>query len=80
MIIPVRCFTCNKVLASKYQKYLENTQIYESKDNEVITNLNDLDDVSKKVEHNKTIFESLGIDRYCCKRHLLTHVDLIQKI
>ena len=23
MIIPVRCFTCNRVLASKYEKYLE---------------------------------------------------------
>ena len=23
MIIPVRCFTCNRILASKYEKYLE---------------------------------------------------------
>ena len=23
MIIPVRCFTCNRVIGSKYKKYLE---------------------------------------------------------
>ena len=23
MIIPVRCFSCNKVIANKYEKYLE---------------------------------------------------------
>ena len=23
MIIPVRCFTCNRVIGSKYEKYLQ---------------------------------------------------------
>jgi DNA-directed RNA polymerase subunit N (RpoN/RPB10) len=26
------------------------------------------------------IFKDLGLTRYCCKKTLLTHVDLIQKI
>jgi DNA-directed RNA polymerase I, II, and III subunit RPABC5 len=28
----------------------------------------------------KQIFEELGLHRYCCRKHLLTHVDLIDKI
>ena len=25
-------------------------------------------------------FIQLGVDRYCCRRHLMTHVDIIDKI
>lgn len=36
-------------------------------------------DLSKKTPYQE-VFDKLGIDRYCCKRHLLTNVDLIEKI
>lgn len=85
MIIPIRCFTCNNMIASKYEKYLNATKL-----NYIINDYEDLLSVlsdktnEKKIEDIKNtseeIFSKLGIVRYCCKRHLLTHVDLIEKI
>jgi DNA-directed RNA polymerase subunit N len=59
MIIPVRCFTCGRVIASDYEKFVERV---------------------KKGEDPKEVLDSLGIDRYCCRRMILTHVDLIDEI
>lgn len=72
MIIPVRCFTCNKVLGSVYDKYkfLENLQKKEDT----------IDENNIEKNDKKEIFEKLGIERYCCKRHLISQVDLIEKI
>lgn len=59
MIIPVRCFTCGRVIASDYEKFVERV---------------------KKGEDPKEVLDSLGIERYCCRRMILTHVDLIDEI
>eukprot|EP01033_Poteriospumella_lacustris_P014430 gene14430-10310_t len=59
MIIPVRCFTCGKVIGNKYEWY---------------TNLL-AHDVSAK-----EALDELGLKRYCCRRMVLTHVDLIKKL
>ncbi|CAG9462629.1 unnamed protein product [Pedinophyceae sp. YPF-701] len=59
MIIPVRCFTCGKVVADKWQPYLDMLKI----------------DYSPK-----EAMDSLGLKRYCCRRMVLTHVDLIDKL
>lgn len=80
MIIPVRCFTCNKVLGSKYATYLKLNQINKPIEEDIVSSLDDTEDFNKKLENSRELFEKLGIKRYCCKRHLLTHVDLIEKI
>ena len=59
MIIPVRCFTCGRVIASDYEKFVERV---------------------KKGEDPKEVLDSLGIERYCCRRMILTHVDFIDEI
>ena len=59
MIIPIRCFTCGKVIANKYEKYIE---------------------LCNKNEKKEIIFEKLKLKRYCCRRMLLTHISLIEKI
>ena len=59
MIIPVRCFTCGKVIGNKWETYLSYLQAD-------MTEGNALDE--------------LGLKRYCCRRMLLTHVDLIEKL
>ncbi|CEO95410.1 DNA-directed RNA polymerases I, II, and III subunit RPABC5 [Plasmodiophora brassicae] len=59
MIIPVRCFTCGKVIGNKWEKYL-NLQLGEYSPGDAL--------------------DALGVRRYCCRRMLLTHVDLIQKL
>lgn len=59
MIIPVRCFTCNKVIADKWDSY---------------------QDMKKKNIDNDIIFKTLKIRRYCCKRMLITHIELVDKL
>eukprot|EP00354_Favella_ehrenbergii_P005776 CAMPEP_0170471446 /NCGR_PEP_ID=MMETSP0123-20130129/13660_1 /TAXON_ID=182087 /ORGANISM="Favella ehrenbergii, Strain Fehren 1" /LENGTH=71 /DNA_ID=CAMNT_0010739091 /DNA_START=20 /DNA_END=235 /DNA_ORIENTATION=+ len=60
MIIPVRCFTCGKVVGNKWNKYLD---------------LIDHQNVS-----TSEALDELGCKRYCCRRMILTHVDLIVKL
>lgn len=59
MIIPVRCFTCGKVIGDKWDAYLELVQA----------------DYKESVA-----MDALKLDRYCCRRMLMTHVDLIEKL
>lgn len=82
MIIPIRCFTCNNIIASKYNKYLELSQnTHENMiDNDIINTIDNKELFNKNFEKNMDIFKQLGIERYCCKRHLLTHVNLIENI
>tara|TARA_B100001093_G_C26841197_1_gene1020648 strand:- start:2038 stop:2274 length:237 start_codon:yes stop_codon:yes gene_type:complete len=78
MIIPVRCFTCNRVLGSKYGMYKEMISL--GKDNENIINGDPDLNLEEDNIHQKA-FKAVGVnDRYCCKRHLVSHIDLIQKI
>jgi DNA-directed RNA polymerase I, II, and III subunit RPABC5 len=74
MIIPIRCFTCGKVIAGKWKKYLE--LCAEQKDS------SEKDNDEKKQKyfddgHKGPILDSLGLDKMCCRRHVLTHVDLV---
>jgi DNA-directed RNA polymerase I, II, and III subunit RPABC5 len=76
MIIPVKCPTCGEVLADKYEyfvrevrkqkiergKSLERTE-YFSKEN-----------TKKTVEGD--VMDALKLNSVCCRRVMLTHVDL----
>ena len=77
MIIPIRCFTCNNVLASKYRRYLEiiKEEIDDGREIETIS----ADSETRQSAAQKA-FEDLKITRYCCRRHLLSHIDLVDKI
>ena len=59
MIIPVRCFTCGKVIGNKWETYLSLLQADYSEGDAM---------------------DQLGLRRYCCRRMMLTHVDLIEKL
>ena len=78
MIIPIRCMTCGKVIGDLYQEYLKRTTDYTDEH----TELNTIDMNSKVVQKTKkgVVMDELGLKRYCCRRHLLTHVDLIDII
>ncbi len=83
MIIPVRCSTCNKVIGDKWDKYQELL-----KENEKPADTEgDSAESSETLLHNlkgKTkeavILDRLGLTRYCCRRHMLAHIDLIDEI
>ncbi len=69
MIIPVRCFTCGKIIADKYEEYKVRYDEYKRT----------MDSGEKPKETPKQILDELGVDRYCCRRMLLTHVELIDE-
>ena len=76
MIIPVRCFTCGKVIGNKYRWYL--AQVREKKINkkqntDKVLYLTD-DFVDKTPEGE--VMDELGLNKMCCRRHMLTHVDI----
>jgi DNA-directed RNA polymerase subunit N len=76
MIIPVKCFTCGNVLADKYRFYLEEVRkkkLEKKMDIEKVIYLT-------KDFHEKTpegeVLDDLGLNKLCCRRHILTHVDI----
>lgn len=75
MIIPVRCFTCGKVLADKWNFYQKEIQKTNSEDSVLNVNAKTL----QQTKEGKTL-DSLGLKRYCCRRMMLSHVDLINII
>jgi DNA-directed RNA polymerase I, II, and III subunit RPABC5 len=80
MIIPVKCFTCGNVLANKYRYYLE--EVRKRKLADQTLDKVELDQVLYLTKDNneKTneghVMDELGLTRMCCRRHILTHVDI----
>lgn len=82
MIIPIRCFTCNKVIAhlwEEYQNRLQASFIEEDIPNNTKKRFVDIDTIENKTTEGK-ILDDLGLKRYCCRRMMLSHIDLTDKI
>ena len=58
MIIPVRCFTCGRVIGSDYEQFRERTG---------------------RGEKPRDVMDQLGLERMCCRRMILGHVDLLRE-
>ncbi|KAI9818271.1 MAG: DNA-directed RNA polymerase II subunit L [Phylliscum demangeonii] len=61
MIIPVRCFSCGKVVGDLWEPYLRLLE-------------------ESGGDHAGEALDQVGCKRYCCRRMLMTHVDLIEKL
>jgi DNA-directed RNA polymerase subunit N (RpoN/RPB10) len=75
MIIPVKCFTCGKVLADKYNYYLMKVREFKKNqglDEQVIY----LTLKNTKKTPEGVVMDQLGLNKICCRRHMLTHVDI----
>ena len=59
MIIPVRCFSCGKVIGDKWEPFSQRVS---------------------EGENPKEVLDDLGVTRYCCRRMLLSHVELVDEI
>ena len=84
MIIPVRCFTCGHVIADKWNYYVKRCKELE-KEQESQQRDDEKNDKKLNSQHfDKTVrqkvFEELGLERNCCRRMLLGHVDMIDTI
>ena len=55
MIIPVRCYSCGKVVGNLYEPYKA---------------------LLAKDHTEAEALEALGLERYCCRRMIMTHIDL----
>jgi len=75
MIIPIRCVTCGKVLANKWTTYQKKLA---SKDKE--NESHETKPEFLEPRYQKDILREIGVERMCCVRHMLSHVDLIDRI
>jgi DNA-directed RNA polymerase subunit N (RpoN/RPB10) len=87
MIIPIKCFTCGKVLADKYGYYVKRCKELEKEQDKQKNEGQEQNDTKLDLNtqhYDKTIrqqvFEELGLEKICCRRMLLGHVDLIDII
>jgi DNA-directed RNA polymerase I, II, and III subunit RPABC5 len=76
MLIPVKCFTCGTVIGDKYVYYQEEVikiKIQRQINPDVIQYL-DHTKIDKTVEGE--VLDTLRLTKLCCRRHMLTHVNI----
>jgi DNA-directed RNA polymerase subunit N (RpoN/RPB10) len=78
MIVPIRCFTCGKIIADKYDYYQEEVSKLEKK--KIDDDIPDTDYKYFSNIHTKDILDNLGLTRYCCRRMLISTSDLMNVI
>lgn len=59
MLIPIRCFTCGKLIGDKFTE---------------------LESRVKNGEDPAKVLDEVGVKRYCCRRMLISSVDLIDQV
>ncbi len=91
MIIPVRCFTCGKVVAHLWEPYLEKVQkiSLETREDEILKGdqssidhkyrFVNVETLREKTKEGK-VLDELGVKKYCCRRMMLCNVDLMEKL
>jgi len=78
MIINIRCYTCGKVLADKWEYFQRESEKLEK----------ELKEKNETIKTNKyftepfknKILDELELHKYCCRRHMLGHVDIIDNL
>lgn len=89
MIIPVRCFTCGNILADKELAYRElvkrEKKIDDDEKSRELSFIRNIEDfLGKNEEDMKSIegktLDLLGVTKMCCRRHMLTSVDVLEDI
>ena len=85
MLIPIKCYTCGKILADKYLYYKKElirktlalkTESNNNKDPLMI----DISVEDVKMTPAGEIMDELGLDRICCRKVMLTSIDIIDEI
>ena len=76
MIIPIRCVTCGNVLANKYRYFQEQVKKKKMCDNIPLDKVQYLTNKNMDKTAEGTILDELKLTSSCCRRHMLTHVDI----
>ena len=86
MIIPVRCFTCGKVIADKWEPFVEGIMEKKQQSTKKVNSELDIqyiditDDGSIKKSIEGEMMDELKLHKYCCRRMFLGNVHLISYI
>jgi DNA-directed RNA polymerase I, II, and III subunit RPABC5 len=84
MSIPIKCFTCGNVLANKYRYYQEEVTKLKVEKGKSLPEL-ERSDIFQMTYMNKNniqktpegiVLDKIGLKNVCCRRHMLTHVDI----
>ncbi len=77
MIIPIKCFTCGNVLANKYRFYQDEVRRLKIANGMKIDKANYMTKENVEKTPEGTVLDNLRLTNVCCRRHMLTHVDII---
>ncbi|MBD3189295.1 MAG: DNA-directed RNA polymerase subunit N [Candidatus Heimdallarchaeota archaeon] len=58
-MIPVRCFSCGKVIGDKWEEFERRVE---------------------EGEDPKKVLDDLGVDKFCCRRMIVSHCELIEDL
>jgi DNA-directed RNA polymerase I, II, and III subunit RPABC5 len=77
MIIPVKCFTCGKVIGDKYNYYVSEVRKIKLARNMDVDKVVYLTKEFIEKTPEGEVMDQLGLTKMCCRRHFLAHVDII---
>jgi DNA-directed RNA polymerase subunit N len=77
MLIPVRCFTCGKVLADKYSYYQRQVRAAKGDSSGGPPPVAYIDPKTAAKTVEGKVMDALNLNKICCRRHMLTHVDIL---
>jgi len=76
MIIPIKCFTCGNVLADKYRYFLDEVRHKKMQKGVQVDKVVYLTKETMDKTPEGVVLDTLGLTNVCCRRHMLTHVDI----
>jgi len=77
MIIPIKCFSCGKVIGDKYLYFQEEVRNMKQKAGIDENKVEYLTKTNTRKAPEGLVMDKLGLNKMCCRRHMLTHVDVI---
>ncbi len=80
MIIPIRCMSCGNPIADKWNYYKNELKKLKKASGQNPGERFYMDGTQIAKTHEFSLMEKIGFKRPCCRKHFLTHVDLIEKI
>ena len=79
MIVPIKCFTCGKVLGDLYRYYKETVISEKLKKYKSISNIDSTEYFTKQNTEKSIegrVLDELYVKRACCRVNMLTHVEV----
>jgi DNA-directed RNA polymerase subunit N (RpoN/RPB10) len=76
MIIPVKCFTCGKVLADKYRYYISEVRRMKLEKGLELDKVIYMTKTNNDKAVEGIVMDNIKLTSPCCRRHMLTHVDI----